>query len=248
MKHKMVCSPHTILVLLVILLLAFVACENNPEVEFEPQLNVFAVLTNIVQTQEIIVDRTYSIDEPSEPAIDDAFVILTGNGYTDTLEFSYSSQRYLSAPINLIPQATYELVVEKGGLDTLYGVTTVPGDFAVSYPVGYDTLTLQDTIVFTQSSGAALYNFVFIHYTGGFGPSFMYEPSPLDTLVRVPVGEYLDEHCLGLFTIFIIACDSNFYEYQHVLEDSITQAGVTGGVGLFGSTWTEATSAWVFFE
>jgi hypothetical protein len=233
---------------LAILFSAFISCENTPEAEFEPQLNVSAVLTNIVQIQEILVDRTYSINEPSGPVIDDALVILTGNGYIDTLEFSYSSQRYLSAPLNLVPLTTYELVVEKDGLDTLHGMTTVPGDFTVFQPVGDDTFTLQDTIVFTQSEGAALYNFIFVHYTGGFGPSFLYEPDPLDTLVRIPVGEYVNEQCVGLFTIYILACDSNFYEYHYVFDDSVKQAGVTGGVGLFGSTWAEATGAFVIFE
>ena len=248
MNYAMIRSPRSSLMLFAILIFCFVACENIPETEFEPQLNIVAVLTNIFQIQEIIVDRTYSIDEPSGPVIDDALVILTGNGYIDTLEFSYSSQRYVSAPLNLVPQNTYEIVVEKDGLDTLTGATTVPGDFTVLYPVGYDTLTLQDTIVLTQSVGAALYSFVFIPYAGGFGPSFHYEPNPVDTLVRIPVGEYLDEQVQGLFIIYILACDRNFYDYQYVLDDSVKQAGVVDGVGLFGSTWTEATGAYVIFE
>lgn len=248
MKHTIIHSSRSGLLLFAILLSAFIACENKPETEFEPQLNIVAVLTNIVQIQEIIVDRTYSIDEPSGPVIDDALVILMGNGYVDTLDFSYSSQRYLSAPLNLVPRTTYEVIVEKDGFDTLTAETTVPGDFTVFQPVGDDTFTLQDTIVFTQSEGAALYNFIFVHYTGGFGPSFLYEPDPLDTLVRIPVGEYVNEQCIGLFTIYILACDSNYYEYFHVFDDSVKQAGVTGGVGLLGSTWAEATGAFVIFE
>ena len=248
MKYNIIHYSHVGLLLFALLLSVFIACENTPETEFEPQLNIVAVLTNIFQIQEIIVDRTYSLDEPSGPVIDDALVILTGNGYIDTLEFSYTSQRYLSTPLNVVPQTTYELVVEKEGFDTLTAVTTVPGDFTVFQPVGDDTFTLQDTIVFTQSEGAALYSLIFVHYTGGFGPSFLYEPDPLDTLVRIPVGDYVDGQCIGLFTLYILACDSNYYEYHHVFDDSVKQAGVTGGVGLFGSTWAEATGAYVLFE
>ena len=87
MNYAMIRSPRSSLMLFAILIFCFVACENIPETEFEPQLNIVAVLTNIFQIQEIIVDRTYSIDEPSGPVIDDALVILTGNGYIDTLEF-----------------------------------------------------------------------------------------------------------------------------------------------------------------
>jgi hypothetical protein len=231
-----------------VLLFVCVACENSAELEFEPQLNIFAVLTNTQQTQEIIVDRTYPINEPAGSAIDDALVILSGNGLIDTLEFSYSRQRYLSDFFNLAPLTTYELLVAKESFDTVSAATTVPGNFTIFFPSYTDTLTIQDTILFTASTGAALYNLVFMQYTGGFGPFFFFEPDPLDSLVRIPVGEYVDEQYVGQSIIYILAYDSNFYEYYYTENDSIAQAGVTGGVGLFGSIWTEATSAFVLFE
>jgi hypothetical protein len=247
-KKSRIRSICTTLFQLSILLLVCIACERNYEEEFEPQLNIFGVLTNILQTQEIIVDRTYPIDEPSGPVIDDALVVLSGNGFIDTLEFSYSSQKYLTEPLNVAPLTTYELIVEKDGFDTAHATTTVPGNFTIFFPLFNDTLTFQDTILFARSTAAALYSFVFVHYTGGFGPFFWYEPDPFDSLIQIPVGDYLDEPCTGLFTIYIVAYDSNFYEYYYPEDDSIAQAGVTGGVGLLGSTWTEATSVYVLFE
>jgi len=241
-------SKYAILVQVSLLLLICSACDNNVVGEYEPQLNVFTVFSNEQYVQEIIVDRTYHIDEPSGPVIDDAFVVLSVNGLVDTLEFSYSHECYLTAPLNLTPQATYELMVAKDGFDTLNAATTVPGDFTIFFPTYGDTLTLQDTILFAQSAGAALYSLSFIHITGGFGPFFWYEPDPLDTLVQIPVGEYFDEPCEGYFTIFIAAYDSNFYEYYQSEGDSIIQAGVTGGVGLFGSAWTRATYTYVLFQ
>jgi hypothetical protein len=216
--------------------------------EFEPQLNIFGVLSNLYQRHEIIVDRTYAIDEPSGPVIDDALVILSEDTFTDTLEFSYSNERYFTEPIILDPLTTYDLIVGKEGFDTVYAATTIPGDFTIFFPLYTDTITLQDTILFEQSAGAALYSLTFIPYVGGFGPSFLYEPDPLDSLVQIPVGEYVDEHCVGRFQIYISAYDSNYYEYYFVEADSVAQAGVTGGVGLFGSTWSEATSAYVIFN
>jgi len=246
-RNGVVRSIHGTVFRISLLLLSCIACSDISD-EFESQLNIFGVLTDIYQIQEIIVDRTYPIDEPTGPVIDDALVILSGNSWIDTLEFSYSSQRYLTKPLNLTPLTTYELIVEKEGFDTLYAATTVPGNFTIFFPVLNDTLTLQDTILFAQSKGADLYGLVFIRYSGSFGPSFWYEPDPLDSMVQIPVREYVDEQCTGQFMIYILAYDSNYYEYYYLEHDSVAQAGVTGGVGLLGSTWTEATSAYVLFE
>jgi len=248
-KKKSIARSFYVTVLqLVTLLLVCIACDYMNDEEFEPQLNIFGVLSNLYQRHEIIVDRTYAIDEPYGPVVDDAIVILLRDTLIDTLEFLYSSERYYTEPIMLDPLTTYDLTVEKEGFDTVYAATTIPGDFAIFFPLYNDTLTLRDTILFEQSVGAALYGLTFIRYGGGWGPSFLYEPDPLDSLVQIPVGEYVHEYCTGQFMIYIQAYDSNYYEYYFVGPDSVAQAGIAGGVGLFGSTWSEATSAYVIFE
>lgn len=231
-----------------ILLLIYSTCNNNIVSEYDPQLSVFTIFTNTQVVQEIIVDRTYGIDEPTGPVIDDAIVVLSTNGFMDTLEYSYSSESYRSAAFNLASGSTYDLMVTKDGVDTLYAATTVPADFTIFFPLFGDTLTLQDTISFTRNTGAAVYSISFTQGTGGFGPFAWYEPDPSDTIVQIPVGEYWDEPVEGYFTIYIAAYDSNFYEYYHSEGDSIIQAGVTGGVGLFGSAWTRATITYVLFQ
>ncbi len=238
----------TVLIFSGSLLLLHNGCENDVDLQYEPQLNVFGVLSNLQQSQEIIVDRTYRIDEPAGPVIDDAFVVLSRNNFSDTLEFSYANERYISGPFTLLPEVTHELLVVKEGFDTLHAATTMPGNFTIFFPVYGDTLTLQDTIRLTQSIGAALYSIAFTQNTGGYGPFAWHEPDPSDTLIQIPVGEYWDEPVEGYFTIYIAAYDSNFYDYYFAEDDSIIQAGVTGGVGLFGSTWTRVTSSYVLFQ
>jgi hypothetical protein len=230
--------------LLPVVLLISSKCETYVDFDYDPQLNVFGILSNAQQRQEILVDRTYQIDEPSGPAIDDALVILSKDNLVDTLEFLIMNDRYVSDPFSLQPEGIYDLLVIKDGFDTLRAATTIPGNFTIFFPVYGDTLTLQDTIALTRSEGALLYSIAFTQNTGGFGPFTWYEPDPSDTLVQIPVGEYWDEPVEGYFTIYIAAYDSNFYEYYFTEGDSIIQ----GGVGLFGSMWTRATSTYVLFQ
>lgn len=222
-------------------------CETYPDIDYDPQFNVFGILSNAQQRQEILVDRTYQVDEPSGPVIDDALVILSKDDLIDTLEFLITSDRYVSDPFTLQPESTYYLLVAREDFDTLCAATTIPGNFTISFPVYGDTLTLQDTITLTRSEGAAIYSIAFSQGTGGFGPFAWYEPVPSETLVQIPVADYWEEALEGYYTIYVTACDSNFYEYYLAEGDSIIQAGVTGGVGLFGSAWTRATSTYVLF-
>ena len=223
-------------------------CETYPDIDYAPQLNVFGILNNAQQRQEILVDRTYQIDEPSGPVIDDALVILSKDNLVDTLEFAIMNDRYVSDPFTLQPESTYYLLVVRDNFDTLRAATTIPGNFTILYPVYGDTLTLQDTINLTRSEGALIYSVAFSQGTTGFGPFTWFEPLPSDTLVQIPVADYWEEALEGYYTIYITACDSNCYEYFLAEGDSIIQAGVTGGVGLFGSAWTRATSTYVLFQ
>jgi hypothetical protein len=189
------------------------------------------------QVQHVLVDRTYRLEEQSGLPIDDALVVLSGNGFIDTLVFNYANYRYWTSPFGIAPLDTYQLMVAKDGFDTVTAVTTVPGYFTILYPWYSDTITLQDTMVIGRSANAAVYSCF-----------FWYEPAPLDSLIQIPIGEYLDSPPPGRYAITAVAYDSNVYEYYFTEDDSIRQAGITGGVGLFGSTWSAHSSAYLIVE
>jgi hypothetical protein len=132
MRRKVIVQSRFVaLVLMAMLLLIYSACENDIVEEYDPELNVFAVLNAFASEHQVIVDRTYTMDEPSGGPIEDALVVLSGHDWIDTLEFSYASGRYLSDPFFLAPLDTCELMVAKDGLDTLTGVTIIPGYFTI---------------------------------------------------------------------------------------------------------------------
>ena len=233
---------------MVMLLLLCSACENDIVEEYDPQLNVFAVLNAFASEHQVVVDRTYTMDEPSGGPIEDALVVLSGHDWIDTLEFSYATGRYLSDPFFLTPLDTCELMVAKDGLDTLTGVAIIPGYFTIVSPAYYDTISLQDTIVITKSENVALYSCFFYEDLTGYSTFFWHEPDPYDSLVQIPIDEYLDFFPPEYFTLYVVAYDPNCFEYYFGSGDSIQQAGVTGGVGLFGSTCENATFAYMLSQ
>ncbi len=234
--------------LLATLLMMYSACENDFVEEYEPELNVFSVLKAFDTEHNVIVDRTFPINEPSGGLIEDAVVVLSGSDWNDTLVFSYSNNQYLSDPFFIAPLDTCELMVASEGLDTLTGVTVIPGYFTIISPAHYDTVTLQDTIVITKSENAALYSCFLHEDQTGYGTRFWYEPDAVDSLIRIPMGRYLDFFPAGYFTLYIVACDPNVYEYYFASGDTVQQGGVTGGVGLFGSTCGNAVFAYMASE
>jgi hypothetical protein len=148
----------------------------------------------------------------------------------------FVSGRYINWNMTIQPGTIYYLEVSKQGLDTLFGETTVPGDFQF-FNQPYDTITLEDTIIFSRSDGAIVYYCLFEHF--GRRDALWLKPDTLDSLVKIRVGDHIGDLPEGLCDITITAFDPNYYKYHFEPDDSLWQAGVRGGLGLCGSAWFE---------
>lgn len=238
------------IIILAVLFIILISCEKSPFEEYEPQLNIFCLLQcPSLGYTTVIVDQTYRMDEPSNGYIDDALVILAGPNSVDTLQFLPEDSVYYS-PYSLIrPEETYQLTVIKQGFDTVIAQTKTPGSFSIVYPHSNDTLTISDTIILTKSSGAPYYHGYFTD-VNDYKIPFWYVPDTLDTLVRIPIPFYLTFAHSGYYRIKILACDENYYQYSQFKpeQDSVLQAGVTGGVGVFASYQTQAVHVYLVLE
>lgn len=215
-----------------------ITCGELDESIYDPEFNVYGILYSWQHYLDIIIDRTYRMNEPSEPYVDDALVILTTTGYTDTLAFDSVSGHYLSSTfLTIMPGATYELLAAKDGFDTLRGSATVPGDFTI-LNTEEDTLTLSDTILFTPSTNAAVYDCTLRELATAMEFEFWYFPDKNDTLYTLILGYEVYGIPSSMYRLFITAYDSSYFSYNFKAPDSLYACGVTGGVGLFGSSWT----------
>ena len=235
-----------------LLLTLSVACDNEISEPYEPQFNVYAVLRNDKVIQEVTVDRTYLMEEPSELYIDDALVVLSNAHNVDTLIFSDSLLRYTTSDtFSLSPLEIYRLSVAKEGFETLFAETRIPGGFDFIWPPEGDTMTLMDSIVFRKNIGVSIYFCYFwgfisdTWYTTG---TFTYEPVASETLVKIPLYDHFSDYPSGIYTITFSALDSNFYEYYNASDNDLVQAGVENGVGLFGSASVDSIVNYIVTE
>lgn len=226
------------------LVLAYLACDVASIDEHSTQFNIYTVLINRYYN-EVFVDRTYDIEEPSEPYVDDALVTLSTSSTFDTLPFDTTYGRYIEWYVEIQPGTTYHLEVSKQGFDTLFGETTVPGNFEF-FNQPYDTITLEDTIIFMRSNGAIVYYCLFMRF--GRRDAFWLKPDTLDSLVKIRVGDHIGRPPEGLCEITVTAFDHNYYRYTFEPDDSLRQAGVTGGLGLCGSAWRESITLYLILS
>jgi hypothetical protein len=211
----------------------FIACDAVSVNEIDTQFNVYTILSNRLFFNAVKVERTYGIDEIADLSVDDAFVTLSSENIIDTL---YSYEDWFYTTMTLQPSKTYRLEVSKDDIDTLIGITTLPDAFEfINIP--FDTITLEDTVVFTRSKGAVFYYCLFDR--AGRRDALWLKPDTLDSLIKIRVGDHIGRPPEGLCEITVIAFDQNYYKFTFEPDDSLRQTGVTGGLGLCGSAWQE---------
>lgn len=220
-------------------------CERPPAEKYEPQLNLFCVLLSHRSQQEAVVDRTYRMDEVAKYDLKSVRVILSKNSLSDTFaQVSETLGRFVSKNhIPIIPCSTYRILVTAQGFDTLTGMTTVPGDFEIIHPLEGDTISFDDSLVFKKSKGAAGYsvNFLVLADTRWFAVDRALLHSIEDSIIRINLFDFHLPFDSGLCKVKIAALDTNYFSYTHYgYEEPLLAAGISNGVGLFGSAVIES--------
>jgi sulfur relay (sulfurtransferase) DsrF/TusC family protein len=233
-------------VIAILAALITLSCEQTAVDVYDPVLNIYCVLEGDKQVHEVLVDRSYKMDEPDMLFVDDAMVVLSGCGETDTLLFADSSCTYFSDPITIQAGSTYTLTVTKEGFDTLLGTTTIPDRFDILFPHDGDTLTLLDTLSFVRDTVTFLFTIsvpeVFFTYMAAWFDT--------DSIIGVPLYALFDDPPVasGYNYLKITAYDTSFCDYFFWEKDSLMQQGVENGVGLMGSAWVESVEVYVDFS
>ena len=239
------------------------ACEHAPVDDFTPVLNVQSMISPwwVHAENVIFVNRTYRITEQPESIIRGAEVLVWHTGSADTSRFSErlfwygSDTRNFWAYATPVPSLflwsgdTAYLRVAKDGFDTVAGQTFVPGMFSITQPAEMDTVTVNDTLVWRRSRGAAGY---YMSYR------FSYQGQEFNYAIVLPndsiPGEQYDSLQVSFPMLFlsgetpghsvlvnVTAVDSNYYEWVQAAGGSTRKAdelpafGITGGIGVFGS-------------
>lgn len=230
-------SQHLILLFIVMF---FIACPKTPDANFQSQLNVFGVIRSDLNEQQVVINRTYPMDDTTYYDLQNVVAIVSSDTFCDTLHLSSAFVGvFIGFYHSVEPLRTYKIMVAADGLDTLWGETTVPGVFTFIFPQPGDTVFSDDTIIIKKSRGGKVYEFR-LYQSDTIPSSVMSFPDFLpDTLFRFPATEmYLGE---GYWRLRIAAYDSNFFKYQYQIgSNEFPQFGVRGGLGAFCSAYVDS--------
>jgi hypothetical protein len=230
--------------LLLIILIALVACGTTPE-KYQGEPDIYAVLTTDSLKAKVMIGRTASIDDTLDPVevIDtfwyfdtffvDTYSVILWKGTSDagvvlrsgelelTLEESPDSAGYYWAdPVACQPGQTWELEVKYPEGEEIIAKTTLPGSFQIT-DFDHDTLDFEhDTLRWSTSENAAGYIMRMMIWESWDLIDTVIIDSFLSYLVFLPA----DTNHVALNDLFlggdslrfqVAALDTNDYDYRH---------------------------------
>jgi hypothetical protein len=243
MTNKFLSSHRVRSLGLIFMVMLFIACPKSHDADFQSQLNVFGVMRSDMGEQQLIIDRTYAMEDTTGYDLQNVLATMSGDTLCDTLQLMAVNGMGLFVGFHHPgePQQTYKIMVCADGLDTLWGETTVPGVFTILFPQPGDTVFYDDTVLIKKSPGGKVYEFGL--YQNDTIPSMVmsFPDFFTDSMFRFPVSElYLGE---GAWRMQIAAYDSNFFNYQYQYgSNEYPQCGVNGGLGAFCSAYVNSVS------
>ncbi len=250
--HKTRRLRYALLIITLTFILLQSGCNDRSAENFENIVNVCGVVRNEASYIELAVDHTYNMDEPEGSYLDSAIVMLFNSDFSDTFLGQWFFYDYRVYGIQVSAGETYNLMVAAEGYDTLYGQTTVPGDYQILSPLPGDTITVDDTIVYTIGHGTKDYQIWCYYYTGEWNEGLVYGfPNfSKDSIMKIPLAvlsEFIEPLDTNIVCTFEIAgYDSNYYNYHYFYDsDDPPQCGVKGGIGLFGSAWVRSVDVYL---
>ncbi len=231
-------------------LFLFSACELTPDQPFAPQLVVHSLLRTGENRARARVNRSYKLSEKYDSLFPDARLKITS--HIGEWQFVYDGgDSYITPePVPVENRDTWFLVVSHPDFDTVTGRTIVPQPYEIIFPRAGDTISVNDSMVWTRSQDAKGYYLSFrqvqdidTFYLDAIIPNDSFDITYDSLLVRIPKMFFLflvapppdspPKPC----TLWVWALDTNYYDW--VLgatgltgKDSMH---LSGGLGVFGS-------------
>jgi hypothetical protein len=230
------------------LVLLLAACEVTPSEQFKPQLVVEGLVRAGYPVVQVSINRTYRMDEPFDTIFPGADGVIWHWPYTrplaNTTRDFYSTGVPHPGPA---PGDTFGIRVAKDGFDTVYGQTVVPDSFRLLFPLGGDTVSINDSMVWTRSRSCAGYYMSLRSVDQG--DTFYYSlaipndttGNNLDSLrFKFPQMVFLYQFKPGIHTLRVYALDTNYFDWVSAGgfgfgSGTGETTHLSGGLGVFGS-------------
>jgi hypothetical protein len=227
------------------LLLLLAACEHAPSEQFTPQLVPHGLLFEGEYTVQVNINRSYAIDEQFDSLFPGAAAVIRRGQDSWTLA-NHERDVYSSALAEPVASGeTFSIRVAKDGFDTVFARTVVPDTFSILYPRDGDTVTLNDSMVWTRSRSCAGY-YMSVRNVRGQDTFYFDIAYPNDTTmgnydstrVMIPQMLFLYGWVPGEHRLRLCALDTNYYAWVGGgggFGGGADSSLVPGGFGVLGS-------------
>lgn len=242
--------PVKLFLLIFLAFFLFSACELTPDQPFAPQLVVHSLLRSGSHPVHARVNRSYKLNEKYDSIFPDARLKITSQNGEWQFDYAGADSYITSEPVPVASGDTWLLVASHPELDTVRGKTVVPQPYEILFPRAGDTVTVNDSMVWTRSRDAKGYFLSFrqiedidTFYLDAFIPNDSFDITYDSLLVRIPQMFFLyfvapppdspPKPC----TLWVWSLDTNYYDWV-LGATGFTGADsmhLTGGLGVFGS-------------
>jgi hypothetical protein len=258
MKPKAKTGRGLMLVACGLSLLLGAACEKTQSELFKPQLVMHGLVRSGYPGVQVNINRSYAIDEPFDTMFPGASGLVWRG--TDTWSLvNYSRDAYETREPGPWPASgdTFGVRIAKDGFDTVYGRTVVPDSFRILFPREGDTVSMNDSMVWTRSRNCAGYD-MSITVIAGPDTSFFDLAMPNDTtagnldstVFRLSQMFFLYQVEPGIHELRLYALDTSYFDWVSAGGFGFGGGGgdtthLVGGLGVFGSAVVESLTVYV---
>ncbi len=234
------------------------ACEKTQSELFKPQLVVHGLVRAGYPGVQVNINRSYAIDEPFDTMFPGASGLVWRG--TDTWSLvNYARDAYETREPGPWPASgdTFGVRIAKDGFDTVYGRTVVPDSFRILFPREGDTVSMNDSMVWTRSRNCAGYD-MSITVIAGPDTSFFDLAMPNDTtagnldstVFRLSQMFFLYQVEPGIHVLRLYALDTSYFDWVSAGGFGFGGGGgdtthLVGGLGVFGSAVVESLTVYV---
>ncbi len=241
-------------VLLIFTAIFFTGCELTDQSEFQPRMVFHCLLRTGENQLRAKVNHTYKINQPFDSTFTGASILLSSRTGQWTFTYNGGDSYITTTPVQVDTGDTWQVLVTHPDYDTIQATTTVPGNFTITYPGPGDTVSINDSMVWTRSRGAMGYYMAFrelesrdTFYWDVLIPNDSFGSNYDSLFVRLPVMFFLytmsppPDSPPRACTLRLWALDTNYYFW---IMDDRTGLGtgentplsrVHGGLGVLGS-------------
>lgn len=222
--------------LALIVLLFLTSCTEqsvSPNIDYQPELNVFALLILNNQQKIVRVERSYRVDEylPEDTGISNAQISISSE--SQNVQFQSVGQgnyRDVDNALLLSPGVTYNLLVKVPDGRQVTGRCIMPGKPKIIIPESSQEVRAYQPLEIKWQAGNFAHRYICVLYDleKDFTPQMIAD----STAIKFYAFFFASP---DVYTLKVMSTDRNYYDHIRTGDNTDDIVHLEGGLGVFGA-------------